>query len=71
MDIVNASNIGTPALLSDDNVREKFARHDFVTKSFVIGNCSNVLSYHQIKADLLPKYLKNNQRAIPDGIALK
>ena len=57
--IVKDSKIGTPALFSEDNVLEKFAKHDFVTKSFVIGNWSNVLSYHQMKADLVDKYLEN------------
>ena len=55
--IVKASKIGTPALLSEDKVLEKLAREDFVTKSFVIGNLSRVLSYHQRTADLLDKYL--------------
>ena len=36
--MVNDSKIGTPALFSEDNVLEKLAKQDFVTKSFVIGN---------------------------------
>ena len=57
--IVSASKIGTPALFNEDNVLEKLAKQDFVTKSFVIGNWSNVLSYHQMKDDLVDKYLEN------------
>ena len=41
--IVKDSKIGTPALFNEDKVLEKFARHDFVTKSFVIGNWRRVL----------------------------
>ena len=55
--IVKDSKIGTPALFNEDKVLEKFAKHYFVTKSFVIGNWRRVLSYHQITEDLLDKYL--------------
>ena len=55
--MVSDSKIGTPALFKDDKVLEKFAKHDLVTKSFVIGNWSKVLSYHQSTEDRLEKYL--------------